>query len=86
MINPKYTPECLKKLEEFKFWQEEMEKCKNSPYYFWKNYIQYEGKRDLTEEEFNKLTHQHNTPAFRGRKGGFIYPLTEDECFKPKEL
>lgn len=39
------------------YWKEEIDKCANSPYYYFTNYCTFNGEKAttlLTEEEFNK--------------------------------
>lgn len=36
-------------------WQEEMEKCKNDPYYFYQKYITIEGGSKVSREEFDAV-------------------------------
>jgi hypothetical protein len=86
MIKFKYTDDNLKKLKEYKYWKEEIKKCKESPYYFWKNYVQYEGKQDLTEEEYNKLLSDRISQPIKGRRNLMQYPKTINECFKSTKI
>jgi len=79
---PPYTDESVEKMKSLQYWQEEVEKCKN-PYYFWKNYVFYEGKKDLTEDEFNDLFTKRI--ALKNRRGYYsmYYPQITSDCFPP---
>ncbi len=59
----KWTPEQM---------QQEVEKCRNSPYYFVTHYWRANGKKfttPLTEEEFNKQWKDKNVTLIRGWEG-----------------
>lgn len=73
----------IKNLEENK---EEMQKCKDSPVYFYNNYARKEGEKELTEEEYNywleAIEKQRKMPL--KLRGDYTrhYPLTINEAFK----
>lgn len=64
--------------------QEELEKCKNSPVYFYNKYVRKEGQKELTEQEYNdfvkQVEYQRNVPL-KLRKHYKDRPLTPNECF-----
>lgn len=45
----------MKNIDELKKWEAEFEKCKNSPVYFYNNYIRKEGQKEYTEQEYSDM-------------------------------
>lgn len=73
--------------------QEELDKCKNSPVYFYNKYVRKEGQKEVTEAEWHAVVEmierKRNVPL-KLRKHYQDLPLLPDECFKiqpnsPKE-
>lgn len=64
--------------------QEELQKCKDSPVYFYNKYVREEGQKELTEDEYNdfvkQVESQRNTPM-KLRKYYKDRPLLPSECF-----
>ena len=64
--------------------QEELEKCKSSPVYFYNKYVRKEGQKELTEQEYNdfvkQVEYQRNVPL-KLRKHYKDRPLAQNECF-----
>ena len=64
--------------------QEELEKCKNSPVYFYNKYVRKEGQKELTEQEYNAFVKQveyHRNVPLKLRKHYKDRPLPPSECF-----
>lgn len=71
--------------------KDELQKCKDSPVYFFNKYVRKEGQEELTEETYKmyakEAERQRNIPL-KLRKKYREYPLSLSECFKnlPKFL
>ena len=69
-------------LEDIKYNLEEMKKCKESPLYFFNTYVQFDGKKQLTQEEYDEYVKQvklySNGKPLRGRTGK-LYPMKPNE-------
>ena len=65
--------------------QEELQKCKDSPVYFYNNYVRKEGQKELTEAEYNdfvkQVEYQRNMPL-KLRKHYNDRPMLPSECFE----
>jgi hypothetical protein len=65
--------------------QDELQKCKDSPVYFYNKYVRKEGQKELTETEYamfqKRIEHQRNMPL-KLRKHYKDYPLLPSECFE----
>lgn len=65
--------------------QEELQKCKDSPVYFYNKYVRKEGQKELTEAEYNDIVkqveYQINMPL-KLRKHYKDRPLLPSECYK----
>ena len=65
--------------------QEELQKCKNSPVYFYNKYVRMEGQKELTEAEYNdfvkQVEYQRNMPL-KLRKHYKDRPMLPSECFE----
>lgn len=65
--------------------KDELQKCKDSPVYFYNNYIRKEGQKELTQLEYDnfikQIEYQRNTP-FKLRKHYKYYPLLPGDCFE----
>ena len=65
--------------------QEELQKCKDSPVYFYNNYVRKEGQKELTEAEYNdfvkQVEYQRNMPL-KLRKHYKDRPMLPSECFE----
>ena len=67
---------------------DEIQKCKYDVVYFYNKYVKHPGKKELTKEEYENLIELSKNPLkFRRRRGDYIqqFPITEDQCFKPKK-
>lgn len=64
--------------------EEEMRKCKESPLYFFNTYVQFDGKRQLTQEEYYEFVRvtelYRNGKPLRGRTGK-LYPMKPNEVY-----
>lgn len=70
-------------LKEEDFSPEELKRCKDDPLYFYNKYVKHEGKRDLTQEEYDAIVKDRQvafTMKGRSSKIMFAYPKTPDEC------
>lgn len=70
-------------LKEEDFSPEEMKKCKEDPLYFYNKYVKHEGKRDLTQEEYNavvKARNSHFVLKSRDGENVFAYPKIPGSC------
>jgi hypothetical protein len=65
--------------------QEEIQKCKDSPVYFYNRYVRKEGQKEFTEGEFldfvKQVEYERNLP-FKLRKNYKNYPLLSSECYE----
>jgi hypothetical protein len=65
--------------------QEELQKCKDSPVYFYNRYVRKDGQKELTEAEYNdfvkQVEYQRNMPL-KLRKHYKDRPLLTSECFE----
>lgn len=65
--------------------QEELQKCKDSPVYFYNKYVRKEGQKELTEAEYNdfvkQVEYQRNMPL-KLRKHYKDRPMLPSECFE----
>jgi hypothetical protein len=65
--------------------QEELQKCKDSPVYFYNKYVRKEGQKELTEAEYNdffkQVEYQRNMPL-KLRKHYKDRPLLPSECYE----
>ena len=72
------------KFQSLKDNKEEMKKCEESPLYFYNTYVQFEGKRPLTQEQYDLLVKEvelhRNGKPLRGRTGK-LYPMKPDEAY-----
>lgn len=69
--------------------QIEYDKCIASPAYFHNKYMVYDGKRDLTDEEYfgemeriNAMVLRHRRKSFKYRDIVKSYPLTGEDVFE----
>jgi hypothetical protein len=64
--------------------QEELQKCKDSPVYFYNKYVRKEGQKELTEAEYNdfvkQVEYKRNMPL-KLRKHYKYRPLLPRECY-----
>ena len=67
--------------------QEELQKCEDSPVYFYNKYVKKEGQKELTEDEYKdsvkQVEHQRKTPL-KLRKHYKDRPLAPDECYEKR--
>tara|TARA_R110000772_G_scaffold146690_1_gene257017 strand:+ start:5674 stop:5955 length:282 start_codon:yes stop_codon:yes gene_type:complete len=71
-----------------KEWAGELQKCKDSPFYFYNKYVVVEGGVKLTEEQWNQRVEQIESMRNASQRVHYpvsAYPLTEDQMFKSKE-
>ena len=65
--------------------QEELQKCKDSPVYFYNKYVRKAGQKELTEAEYNDFVkqaeYQRNMPL-KLRNHYKDRPLLPSECYK----
>jgi hypothetical protein len=65
--------------------KEELQKCKDSPVYFYNKYVRKDGEKELTEAEYEnyvkQLEYQRNMPL-KLRKHYQDRPLTPDQCYE----
>ena len=65
--------------------QEELQKCKDSPVYFYNKYVREEGQKELTEAKYNdfvkQVEYQRNMPL-KLRKHYKDRPLLPSECYE----
>jgi hypothetical protein len=65
--------------------QEELQKCKDSPVYFYNKYVRKEGQKELTESEYEdfikQVEYQRNMPL-KLRKHYKDKPLLPSECYE----
>lgn len=65
--------------------QEELQRCKDSPVYFYNKYVRKEGQKELTEAEYNdfvkQVEYQRNMPL-KLRKHYKDRPLFPSECYE----
>lgn len=65
--------------------QEELQKCKDSPVYFYNKYVRKEGQKELTEAEYNdfvkQVEYQRNMPL-KLRRHYKDHPMLPSECFE----
>jgi len=65
--------------------QEELQKCKDSPVYFYNKYVRKEGQKELTEDEYNAFVKQveyERDMPLKFRKSYEDHPLLPSECFR----
>src|SRR5690606_28162906 len=64
--------------------QKELQKCKDSPVYFYNKYVRKEGQKELTKAEYDdfvkQVEYQRNMPL-KLRKHYKDQPLLPSECF-----
>lgn len=64
---------------------EELQKCKDSPVYFYNKYVRKDGQKELTEAEYNdfvkQVEYQRNMPL-KLQKHYKERPLLPSECYK----
>ncbi len=64
---------------------EELQKCKDSPVYFYNKYVRKDGQKELTEAEYNDIVkqseYQINMPL-KLQKHYKERPLLPSECYK----
>ena len=67
------------------FEYEELQKCKDSPVYFYNKYVKKEGQKELTEDEYKdfvkQVEYQRNNPL-KLRSHYKDRPLTPDQCYE----
>jgi hypothetical protein len=65
--------------------QEELQKCKDSPVYFYNKYVRKEGQKELTQAEYEdfvkQVEYQRNMPL-KLRSHYKDRPLTPDQCYE----
>ena len=65
--------------------QEELQKCEDSPVYFYNKYVRKEGQKELTESEYKdfvkQVEYQRNMPL-KLRKHYKDRPLLPSECYE----
>ena len=65
--------------------EEELQKCKDSPVYFYNKYVRKEGQKELTESEYEdfvkQVEYQRNMPL-KLRKHYKDRPLLSSECYE----
>ena len=65
--------------------QKELQKCKDSPVYFYNKYVRKEGQKELTEAEYNdfvkQVKYQRNMPL-KLRQYYKDRPLLPSECYE----
>lgn len=65
--------------------QDELQKCKDSPVYFYNKYVRKKGQKELTEAEYKdfikQVEYQQNMPL-KLRNHYKDRPLTPDECYE----
>lgn len=65
--------------------QKELQKCKDSPVYFYNKYVRKEGQKELTEAEYNdfvkQVEYQRNMPL-KLQKHYKDRPLLPSECYE----
>ncbi len=65
--------------------QKELQKCKDSPIYFYNKYVKKEGQRELTEveyEDFIKHVRSQRNMPLKLRNHYKDRPLTPDQCYE----
>jgi len=65
--------------------QDELQKCKDSPVYFYNKYVRKEGQKELTEAEYEDFVKQVEYKRNMPLKLRCQYkerPLTSDKCYK----
>lgn len=76
-----------KPLRKEDFAQEELDKCKASPVYFYNKYVRKEGMNEVTEEEYADIVRdaeliRNGLPASWKLRNRYKQPLTPNDCFK----
>lgn len=85
-IKPKRKQNLSTSLVELQKDKEEIERCQQSPAYFYNRYIRREGEKVLSEEEYREYVLKAG--ELREKKGEFAkikptyYPLTPEEAIK----
>jgi hypothetical protein len=67
--------------------QKELQKCEDSPVYFYNKYVRKEGQKELTEDEYKDFVKQveyQRKTRLKLRKFLKNRPLTPDECYERK--
>lgn len=67
----------------------ELQKCKDSPTYFYNKYVRKEGQRELNEKEYDafvKMVEQQRHMPLKLRRHYKDIPLTPNQCFLPDFL
>lgn len=60
-----------------------MDRCKESPAYFYNNYVRKENEKEVTDEEMLEIRRMAETCHIKGRSRHiFRYPPLISECFK----
>ena len=63
----------------------ELQRCKESPVYFYNKYVRKEGQKELTQKEYDdfvkQIEYQSNMPL-KLRKNYKDRPLSIDDCYK----
>lgn len=64
--------------------KEELERCQQSPVYFYNKYVRKEGQKILTEEEYeNSVKKGEAFAILKGRrKDIYMYPITPEEALE----
>ena len=78
------------KIEDFN--EQEIEKCKKDPLYFYNTYILPKGKKPLTQEEYNSMIKQvelyRNSIPIRMRRGNYVFmrPINPQDAISPSGI
>lgn len=64
-------------------WEKELQKCKDSPAYFYNTYFRKEGQKEYTDQEWQEVVEMSRMAHLKPRLKA--YPLKPSECTPNKE-
>lgn len=62
--------------------KEELQKCIDSPVYFYNKYFKNENQKELTEKEYNEFIEERRNNPLKRRKIYAEYPMIPKDCYQ----